>query len=169
MSVSKATANLSGAFKSKASYRIGVVTARFNANVTEKLEAGALSYLNKMGFTDERVLKVSVPGAFEIPLAAKGMLESGCDAIIALGAVIRGDTDHYDYVCKAVTDGCLQVQILLGRPISFGVLTTNNEAQALDRAGGSLGNKGEEAAMVVLEMLDLIHSLKESRTKVPSP
>ncbi len=133
-------------------FRIGVVTAQFNSEVTSKLETAALEALVKHGC--RQVDAVRVPGAFEIPLAAKWLLEK-CDAVVALGAVIRGDTSHYDYVCSAVERGCTELQLKTGKPVTFGVLTTDNDEQALDRAGGKHGNKGTEAALVAIEMLRL--------------
>ncbi len=135
--------------------RIAVVTARFNHEVTYKLETGALEALNSSGLKKEQIIQIRVAGAFEIPLAAKYCIDQGVDAVIALGAVIRGETSHYDYVCSAVERGCTNLQLEHAVPVAFGVLTTDNEEQAMDRAGGRYGNKGEEAALVALEMLDL--------------
>lgn len=137
--------------------KIGVVTARFNSDVTEKLEEGALRELKEMGC--KQIRAVRVPGAFEIPLAAKALLDAGCDAVVALGAVIRGETSHYDYVCSAVERGCTELQLRSGKPVAFGVLTTDNDEQALDRAGGKHGNKGAEAAQVAVEMVRLINKI----------
>jgi len=134
---------------------IGIVTSRFNANVTEKLEEGALARLHEAGVKSSQIARVRVPGAYEIPVAARWLLEQGCSAVIALGAVIRGETSHYDYVCNAVERGCSTLQINSGRPVVFGVLTTEDEEQALARAGGAHGHKGREAAEVALEMLNL--------------
>jgi 6,7-dimethyl-8-ribityllumazine synthase len=140
--------------------KIGVVTARFNAFVTDKLESGALDTLKKLGCPERGILAVRVPGAFEIPLAAKALLEAGCDAVVALGAVIRGETSHYDFVCTAVERGCTEVQLRVGKPVAFGVLTTDNEQQAEDRAGGKYGNKGSEAAEVAVEMANLLLAIR---------
>ena len=140
--------------------KIGIVTARFNLEVTEKLENGAVEFLNSKGLRAEDLLIVRVPGAFEVPLAAKYLLESGVDGVVALGAVIRGETSHYDYVCNAVERGCTQLQLEYGKPVAFGVLTTENDEQAIARAGGKHGNKGREAAEVVLEMIDLKRRLR---------
>ena len=140
--------------------KIGVVTARFNLEVTEKLENGAVEYLASKGLKPEDLLVVRVPGAFEVPLAVKYLLERGVDGVIALGAVIRGETTHYDYVCNAVERGCSQLQLEYGKPVAFGVLTTEDDDQALARAGGKHGNKGREAAEVVLEMIDLKRQLR---------
>ncbi len=139
--------------------RIGVVTARFNHEVTEKLEAGAFQALKKMGCSDSDIRAVRVPGAIEIPLAAKALLEFGCDGVVALGAVIRGDTSHYDFVCSSVERGCTELTLTTGKPVGMGVLTTENEEQALARAGGPHGNKGAEAAQVTVEMIRLIQKI----------
>lgn len=139
--------------------KIGVVTARFNSEVTEKLEEGALKALKEMGIADEALISARVPGAFELPLAAKALLDRGCHGVVALGAVIRGETSHYDYVCSAVERGCTELQLRTGKPVGFGVLTTDNDEQALDRAGGRHGNKGAEAAQVVVEMVRLLEML----------
>jgi 6,7-dimethyl-8-ribityllumazine synthase len=140
--------------------RIGIVTARFNAKITSRLEAGACEELLRLGASETEIVRVQVPGAFEIPLAAKALLQSGCDGVVALGAVIRGETTHYDYVCAAVERGCSQTQLELGKPIGFGVLTTENEEQALDRVGGKHGNKGAEAAQVTVEMIRLLQGIR---------
>jgi len=140
--------------------KIGIVTAKFNSLVTEKLEAGALRALEESGLSSQQVKVVRVPGAVEIPLAVKALFEVGYDGVVALGAVIRGETSHYDYVCNAVERGCSQMMLDFGRPVGFGVLTTENEEQALDRAGGKHGNKGHEAAQVVLEMIKTIENIK---------
>ncbi|MEQ1877933.1 MAG: 6,7-dimethyl-8-ribityllumazine synthase [Bdellovibrionia bacterium] len=139
-------------------FKVGVVTAEFNSDVTFKLEKGALDEFEKLGLED--VVAVRVPGAFEIPLAVKSLLDHGCEAVVALGAVIRGETSHYDYVCNAVERGCSQLQIDYGKPIGFGILTTENEEQAMDRAGGKHGNKGAEAARVVVEMVSLLEQIE---------
>jgi 6,7-dimethyl-8-ribityllumazine synthase len=135
--------------------KIAIVTARFNEEVTYKLESAALKALESRGLKSDQILQIRVPGAFEIPLAAKYCIDKGVDAVVALGAVIRGETSHYDYVCSAVERGCTNLQTEYAVPVAFGILTTDNEEQAMDRAGGRHGNKGEEAALVALEMLDL--------------
>jgi 6,7-dimethyl-8-ribityllumazine synthase len=139
-----------------AGLKIGVVTARFNSEVTEKLEEGALRELRELG---TEIVAVRVPGAFEVPLAAKALLDAGCDGVVALGAVIRGETSHYDYVCSAVERGCTELQLRTGKPVGFGILTTDNDEQAMDRAGGKHGNKGAESAQVVVEMIRLIKKI----------
>jgi 6,7-dimethyl-8-ribityllumazine synthase len=135
--------------------KIGVVTSRFNPEITEKLEQGALSRLHELGVGRDGLVAVHVPGAYEIPLAAKWLLASGCEAVIALGAVIRGDTAHFDYVCSAVERGCTHLQLESGKPVVFGVLTTDTDEQALERVGGAHGHKGRDAADTAVEMLNL--------------
>ena len=135
--------------------RVGVAVARFNEIVTERMLAGALETLAAHGVRDEDVTVTWVPGAFELPLACKWLVDRGCDAVVMLGAVVRGGTDHYDYVCSGVTDGALRVQLESGVPIGFGVLTCANMELALERAGGSRGNKGADAASAALAMTNL--------------
>jgi 6,7-dimethyl-8-ribityllumazine synthase len=139
--------------------RVGVVTARFNSQITEALESGALKYLNECGVKSEHIHVASVPGAFEIPLAVQALLQSGVDAVVALGAVIRGETTHYETICEAVERGCSELQLKFGKPVAFGVITTENLEQAQDRAGGRHGNKGYEAAQVALEMVNLLKKI----------
>ncbi len=140
--------------------KIGIVTARFNPEVTSLLREGALRKLGQRGVPAAQIVDVAVPGAFEIPLAAKALLQSGCGAVIALGAVIRGETSHYDYVCNAAERGCSTLQLEFAKPVVFGVLTTDTDEQAMDRVGGRHGHKGEEAAEVALEMMDLLKKIK---------
>ncbi len=148
--------------KSKA-LKIGVVTARFNHEITEKLEEGALEYLQTANSEAPiEILSVQVPGAVEIPLTCQALLEAGCDGVVALGAVIRGETSHYDYVCNSVERGISQLMLEYKKPIAFGVLTTENEEQAWARVGGAHGHKGQEAAEVVVEMVGLLNALKNA-------
>lgn len=143
---------------------IGVVVARFNSEITSKLKEGALRELKRLGVKQNKIKVVEVPGAFEIPLAAKALLKkTGTQAVIALGAVIRGETSHYDYVCNAVERGCSQLQLEFIKPVVFSVLTTENEEQAFDRVGGNHGHKGEEAAQVALEMIETLKKIKKSK------
>lgn len=146
--------------KNLAKIKVGVVTARFNDEVTYKLEAGALAELKQSGLQDSQIKAIRVAGAVEIPLAAQALLDAGYDGVVALGAVIRGETSHYDYVCSSVERGCSQLALQYKKPVAFGVLTTDNDKQAMDRAGGSHGNKGAEAAQVTLEMIELLHSIR---------
>lgn len=149
--------------------KIGVVTSRFNEEVTSKLEEGAFSYLESFPDAEIEVLAVRVPGAVEIPLACQALLKKGCDGVVALGAVIRGETSHYDLVCNSVERGVTHLMLETGKPIGFGVITTENDEQAQDRAGGKHGNKGAEAAQVVLEMIGLLDALKKAPKSLPRP
>jgi 6,7-dimethyl-8-ribityllumazine synthase len=143
--------------------RIGVLVSRFNEFITEQLAVGALQMLEKHGCKPENIKFVKVPGAWELALAAKA-LAPHCDALVALGAIIRGDTPHFEFVARGATDGLNQVSLTTGVPIAFGVLTTDNMQQAMDRAGGKSGNKGAEAAEVAIELANLIKSLKVAET-----
>ncbi len=142
--------------------RIGVVVSRFNEFITEQLAKGALEVLEKHGCPHENISFVKVPGAWELAIAAKHLAAS-CDAIIALGAVVRGDTPHFEYVASAAAEGLTRVSLDTGIPIAFGVLTTDDMQQAMDRAGGKSGNKGAEAAEVAIELANLVPGLKAGR------
>ena len=140
--------------------RIGIVAARFNDLVVSRLIDGAEDALLRHGVLPAQISLAKVPGAFELPLVAKKMAESGkYDAVIALGAVIRGDTDHYNYVCSEVSKGIAAVGLESGLPVLFGVLTCDTLEQALLRAGSKAGNKGFECAVAALEMISLIEKL----------
>ena len=140
--------------------KFGIVVARFNEFITTKLLGGALDTLHRHGAKDEDVDAAWVPGAFEIPLAAKKMAESGkYDAVICLGAVIRGSTSHYDYVCNEVSKGVAQVGMSTGVPTIFGVVTTENIEQAIERAGTKAGNKGADGAMEAMEIANLLKNI----------
>lgn len=142
--------------------RVAVVAGRFNAHVTQPLLDGALRALCELGLDAHDVPVYWVPGAFEIPLVAKRLASSGrFDAVVCLGAVIRGDTAHFDYVAGPCAAGVAQASLDTGVPVIFGVLTTNDEQQALDRAGGVEGNKGDEAARTAIEMVTLLRELPE--------
>jgi len=143
--------------------RFGIILSRFNDLITERLLEGALGTLRRHGVDTEALPVVECPGAFEIPVLAKRMATSGdYDAIIALGAVIRGATPHFDYVCSGVTSGITSVSVDTGVPVAFGVLTTDTVEQAIERAGTKAGNKGEEAALAALEMADVHAQLDAS-------
>src|SRR5579875_568304 len=142
-----------------ANLRIGIVVSRFNEFITEQLAKGALDVLEKYGCPHEKISFVNVPGVWELPMAAKA-LANRCDAIVALGAVVRGDTPHFEYVAGAAADGLSRVSIDTGVPIGLGVLTTDNLQQAMDRAGGKSGNKGSEAAEAAIELANLLKALK---------
>lgn len=137
-----------------------IVKTEWNAHIISKLEAGVRKVLKAEGV---KYKSITVPGAFEIPFAVKNHYaysKTPPDAYITLGTVIRGDTPHFDYVCKAVTDGVLQLNLALDVPVIFGVLTLENEQQALERTGGKHGHKGEEAAVTALKMIALNRKLK---------
>ena len=137
--------------------KFGIVVARFNEFITSKLLGGALDTLHRHEAEDEDVDVAWVPGAFEIPMVAKKMAESGkYDAVICLGTVIRGSTSHYDYVCNEVSKGIAQVGLSTGVPTIFCVLTTENIEQAIERAGTKAGNKGADGAMAAMEMANLL-------------
>lgn len=140
--------------------KVAIVTSLFNDELTKKLEAGAVEQLAQADL--QPLTRVYVPGAVEIPLAVKALLEKDqCDAVVALGIVIRGETSHYDYVCNAVERGCSQLQLQYSKPVAFGVLTTEDRGQAEARCGGAKGNKGAEAAQVALDMLQVIDSINK--------
>eukprot|EP00899_Mesostigma_viride_P007634 jgi/Mesvir1/16872/Mv15756-RA.1 len=145
--------------------RFGIVVARFNDIVTRPLLNGCLATLIRYGAKEDDIEVAWVPGSFEIPVVAQGMASSGkFDAIICIGAVIRGSTTHYDAVAGAATNGILHAGTSTGVPCIFGVLTTENLEQAIDRAGGKLGNKGSEAALTAIEMVNLVKTMFEKGT-----
>jgi 6,7-dimethyl-8-ribityllumazine synthase len=142
--------------------RIAIVSSRFNEEVTSKLLQGALESLSLCNVRDEDVTVASVPGALELGLTAKALAETGkFDAIVCLGAVVKGETGHYDVVATQGTAALSRVSLDTGIPIGMGVITTNNMEQAMDRAGGKTGNKGSDAALVAVEMANLIRLIKE--------
>ena len=139
----------------------GIVISKFNSFIVERLLEGALEAFRKHGVQDRDISIVKVPGAYELPLTAKVMAESGkYDAIIALGAVIRGGTPHFEYVAGECVKGLGQVAMTAGLPLAFGVLTVDTIEQAIERAGTKAGNKGEEAALTAMEMLSLVRQLR---------
>lgn len=140
--------------------KIGIVAARFNEFITSKLLSGALDALLRHDVKEQDIHIAWVPGAFEIPLIASKMAKSGkYDAVICLGAVIRGSTSHYDYVCAEVSKGIAAVSLSSDVPVMFGVLTTENIEQAIERAGTKAGNKGYDSAMSAIEMVNLIREI----------
>jgi len=144
-----------------ASFKVGIVMSQFNGNVTHALLEGALERLAERGVHAADITVVEVPGAVEIPLIAEQLAMMGKQsAIIALGAVIRGETTHYDYVCQQVSDGCHAVMMRYQIPVIFGVLTTENYAQAEDRLGGKHGHKGKEAADCACDMVSIMQQLR---------
>ncbi|MCI9377972.1 MAG: 6,7-dimethyl-8-ribityllumazine synthase [Eubacterium sp.] len=142
--------------------KIGIVVARFNEFITSKLLAGAIDGLKRHDVEEGAIDVAWVPGAFEMPLVAQKMAMCGkYDAVICLGAVIRGATTHYDYVCNEVSKGIAHVSLQSGIPVMFGVLTTENIEQAIERAGSKAGNKGFECATGAIEMVNLMRELEE--------
>ncbi|MBM7645348.1 6,7-dimethyl-8-ribityllumazine synthase [Scopulibacillus daqui] len=138
------------------SIKVAIVVSRFNDFITEKLLSGAKDTLRRHGAKEENIDIIWVPGAFEIPWAAKKCTEKGqYDAVITLGAVIRGATPHFDYVCNSAAKGIADLALATGTPVIFGVLTTNTIEQAVERAGTKAGNKGCEAALAAIEMANL--------------
>lgn len=140
--------------------RFGIVVSRFNDFITEKLLGGAMDGLLRTGVKENDIQVFKVPGAYEIPLAAQKVVQAGnYDAVICLGAVIRGATPHFDYVCAEVSKGIAQVSLESGVPVIFGVVTTDSVEQAIERAGTKSGNKGWSAAMSAVEMANLMETL----------
>lgn len=151
---------LEGMLVAKEGMKVGIVVSRFNEFITNKLLGGAVDGLTRHGVADENITTAWVPGAFEIPLIAEKMAKSGkYDAIICLGAVIRGATSHYDYVCNEVSKGVAQVGLQAEIPVLFGVVTTENIEQAIERAGTKAGNKGYDCALSAIEMANLIQQI----------
>ena len=140
--------------------KIGIVAARFNEFIVSKLLSGAVDGLVRHGVEEDNITAAWVPGAFEIPLMAEKMAQSGkYDAIICVGAVIRGSTSHYDHVCNEVSKGIAQVGLKSGIPVLFGVVTTENIEQAIERAGTKAGNKGYDCALSAIEMVNLMRQM----------
>ena len=143
--------------------RLGIVVATFNDFITSRLLEGAKRALSAHGVSDDDVTVASVPGSFEIPLVAHKMAASGrFDAVICLGAVIRGETDHYEHVATEAVKGIADASVSTGVPVAFGVLTTDTLEQAINRAGGKQGNKGYDAAVAAIEMANLVRALDDA-------
>ena len=146
--------------------RLAVVVSRFNSFITERLLTGALDTLSRAGADDRRIEVVRVPGSFEIPVTAKALAQSGrYDVIITLGCIIRGETQHFDYLSAEVTRGIQLAAIETGVPMAFGVLTTDTLEQAIDRAGAKSGNKGAEVALAAVEMANLLRSTRRGKKR----
>ena len=142
-------------------FRFGIVVAAWNAEVTGKLYQGAYDSLIKYGAEEDNIISVEVAGSYELIAGADILLsKQQIDAVICLGCVIQGETRHFDFICNAVANGIAQVGIKHTKPVIFGVLTTDNQEQALDRAGGKHGNKGDEAAITAIKIADMANSLK---------
>lgn len=152
---------LEGKLVAREGTRIAVVAARFNEFITSRLLSGCEDGLVRHGVDTGQIDVAWVPGAFEIPVVAQRLAESGrYDAVICLGAVIRGSTSHYDYVCAEVSKGVAQVSLKTGLPVLFGVLTTDNIEQAIERAGTKAGNKGYDCALSAIEMINLLEGIR---------
>ena len=151
---------LEGKVVSKKGMKAAIVAARFNEIIVNKLLGGAVDGLVRHGVEEENITAAWVPGAFEIPLVAERLAKSGkYDAVICVGAVIRGDTSHYDYVCNEVSKGIATVGLQTGVPVLFGVVTTENIEQAIARAGSKAGNKGYDCALSAIEMVNLLNQI----------
>jgi 6,7-dimethyl-8-ribityllumazine synthase len=147
-----------------AEIEVAVVASRYNANVVQRLLDGAVMRLADRGIPHERITVSLVPGAWELPLACRRLAEAGGhQAVVALGCVIRGDTPHFEYVCREASRGIIQASLDTGLPVSFGVLTVDSLEQALARAGGDAGNKGAEAADAAVDMAQLLRALPRGR------
>lgn len=143
--------------------KIGIAVAQWNKDITSALFNGAKQTLLKHEVKEDNIISVSVPGTFELTLAAQNLLEyTDVDAVIVLGCVIQGETRHFDFICQSVTQGVTELNIKYNQPVIFGVLTTNNLEQAQERAGGKLGNKGDEAAVTALQMVDMQSRLRQN-------
>ncbi len=145
--------------------RVGVVVARFNGYITERLLAGALRALADAGVVDGDVTIVRVPGAFEVPLAARELARAGVDAVVCLAAVIRGDTPHFEFVAQAAADGVRQGMLEALVPMSFGILTTNTVEQAVERSDEGQGNKGAEAVQTAIEMVRVQNAIRGEKRR----
>ena len=145
---------------SAAAYRFGIVVAEWNAEITKALYEGAYKSLMENGALADNILTYPVPGSFELTSGADLLLKKGnLDAVICLGCVIQGETRHFDFICNAVANGLSNVSVKYSKPVIFGVLTTDNQQQAVDRAGGKHGNKGDEAAITAIKMAHLSETL----------
>ena len=141
-------------------WQVAIIQAQFNQDITQKLTDSARTQLVTLGLPEQNIKVLLVPGALEIPLAIQLAFDSGFNGAIAIGAVIRGETTHYEYVCNGIERGCTLIQLDTKKPIAQAVLTTEDKKQALDRCGGAHGDKGQEAADVVISMLNLKESIK---------
>lgn len=151
---------IEGKVVAKDGMRVGIVASRFNSFIVQKLLDGAVDGLVRHGVEESNITACWVPGAFEIPVIARKMAESDkYDAVIAVGAVIRGSTTHYDYVCAEVSKGIAQVGLQTGKPVMFGVITTENIEQAIERAGSKAGNKGYDCALSAIEMINAMEQI----------
>lgn len=156
-----------GKIPSAADMKIGIVTAEWNYEITSALLKGAIDTLKKAGIKEDKIIGKWVPGSFELTLGAQYLAEfTDVDAVICIGCVIQGDTKHFDFICDAVAKGITDLNIKYNIPVIFGVLTPNTLQQAQDRAGGKHGNKGDEAAVTAIKMVDLKNSFNKNKKKV---
>lgn len=163
MSDKNITTTYEGRLVAPSDVKVGIIVSRFNELVTERLLEGAVSAWIRHGGSADQLVVVRIPGAFEMPLTARKMADSGnYGALLCLGCVIRGDTDHYDYVCGQAASGIMSAGLSAGIPVIFGVLTTNTLEQAQDRSGAKAGNKGAEAMVAAIEMMDLFTQLGQA-------
>ena len=145
-----------------ADFRVGIVVSEWNDHITNNLLQGAVDTFLDNGVSEENIVIYRVPGAFELPLGAQWLLESGkVDGVIAIGVVIQGETRHFDFVCGGATQGIMDVTVKFNRPVSFCLLTDNTEQQSIDRSGGKHGNKGIECAVTLLKMIGLRKSIAD--------
>lgn len=157
----------SGELKKLENAKVGIVTSEWNEDITFAMRDACLAELNKYGCSDEEIISVSVPGAFELPSGAKMLLSNHkLDAVICIGCVIKGETKHDEYISNAVASGIMTLSIMSGKPVIFGVLTPNDKQQAHDRAGGKYGNKGIEAAHTAIKMIQLSGDIKKTDKKI---
>lgn len=162
MSTSLSNGAPSGALPKVENMRVAIVAAEWNGHITKALTDGALDVFKREGFSDDDIEVFHVPGAVELTFAASQLIETGnFDAVIVFGCVIRGGTPHFDYVCQSVTQGITALNADCDTPVIFGVLTVDCEQDALDRAGGCLGNKGSEAAETAIKMFDFVCKVRE--------
>lgn len=151
--------NIEGKLSAKG-FKFAIIVSRFNSLITEKLLEGAIDSIVRHNGDEKNITVIRVPGSFEIPLTAKKLAKSGkFDAVICLGAVIRGDTPHFDYVANEVTKGIAQLSLETEIPISYGILTTDTIEQAIERAGTKMGNKGFDAALTAIEMVNVLNQI----------
>jgi 6,7-dimethyl-8-ribityllumazine synthase len=141
-------------------WRIAIVQARFNSEITNLLKDACVNRLKELGYKNNQVVVIDVAGSFEIPLIAQSMLQTGCDGVVAIGAIIRGETTHYELICESVQQALTQLQLKESKPVVFGLLTTENMQQALDRANGRHSDTGRNCADILNENLHHLHKIK---------
>jgi 6,7-dimethyl-8-ribityllumazine synthase len=141
------------------SIRVGIATAQWNIDITGPMKEGALGIFKSAGILDHNILSMDVPGSYELPLAAKWLADSGCDAVVCIGCLIKGDTPHFEFISESVAHGLMNLNLSTGKPIIFAVITTLTHQQAIDRSGGILGNKGAEGAEAAIQMMILKQQL----------